>query len=862
MAKALENPGGDPTYLDFFGFTRPPFARLSKPAQIFHTEQYSLLMAHLAAATEQPDCLVVVCGADGSGKTTLLNRYITSLGDDVCFATIDETCTGEREFYTAFLRQLGFSDITGTSRELWHITKEFLVHRGMAGEPVLMMIDNAHLVSPNVLEQLRRMSAIKVNDRRVLSMVLAGTSDLNRIMDSPAMSQVKFASQVHFNIRVYTEEETANYVWHRLRLAGGSDIVSFANEAHPLIYRYTGGIPKLINVLCNDLLTEAFARESHEITEELVRHVADDRKLLPHVVPLQGKGRRKTDPDFKLMQPNEITGERITPRDSVAKGTVGKEPKTQRKKPSAADTNLLEQISELSQQVGELRTDRMQALEEMGIRDKENTDLRAKLETQTADAKKLAATAKENGIEIERLRKALAESEKALHKSERNSKKLSADLDKERKVAKASQTAASEQFTSTVEDHKEEVEQLKKALSDSMKALQKSEKTSDKLTSDLEKQRKAVHAAEADTTKAEAEIAELTKQNSELKDDMSKLEADLQDARERDTSALEEEIEKKEDELTALREELESRDESIGDLENQFREIQKECASLRLRVAARKTLEESVSQKESRIADLQAQLDSQSEELEKLKKKNASTGNRDGAESQADQIETLETELHEARKMLTGIQEQLTGSEEILLESEFEAHGEPEEEAADEPEQEIDTSDEPRLEFAESIEAATELEVDEEAASQIEVEEISLDDDVSEIFMESGVNKTAAETEETINAPVRDSRKPAGDAAIGALEVYREGKPERVFKIPEGEQRIMIGRSEDSELRLKSEFVSRHHALIVCADDGLYIEDLNSFNGTLVNSEKISRRKLQLDDTIMIGKFEIKPKAA
>ena len=91
MARALENPTGDPTYLEFFGFTRPPFARLSKPSQIFHTEQYSLLMAHLAAATEQPDCLVVVCGADGSGKTTLLNRYITSLGDDVCFATIDDS---------------------------------------------------------------------------------------------------------------------------------------------------------------------------------------------------------------------------------------------------------------------------------------------------------------------------------------------------------------------------------------------------------------------------------------------------------------------------------------------------------------------------------------------------------------------------------------------------------------------------------------------------------------------------------------------------------------------------------------------------------------------------------------------------
>jgi type II secretory pathway predicted ATPase ExeA/predicted nucleic acid-binding Zn-ribbon protein len=852
VAKALANPGGDPTYLEFFEFTRPPFARLSKPAQIFHTEQYSLLMAHLAAATEQPDCLVLVCGADGSGKTTLLNRYITSLGDDVCFATIDETCNGEKEFYTAFLRQLGFSEITGTSRELWRITKEFLVHRGMAGEPVLIMIDNAHLINPNVLEQLRRMSAIKVNNRRVLSMVLAGTSNLDRIIESPAMSQVKFHSQVHFNIRVYTEED--------------SDVVSFSNDAHPLIYRYTGGIPKLINMLCNDLLTEASARESHEITEELVRNVADDRKLLPHVVPLQGKGRRKTDPDFKLMQPDEITGERITPRDSVAKGTVEKKPKPQRKKSSAGDTNLLEQISELSQQVGELRTDRMQALDEIGIRDKENSELRAKLETQTADAEKLAATVKENGKEIERLKKALADNEIALQKSERASTKLSTDLSKERKAAIAAQTAASEKFTSTVEDHKEEVEQLKRALSDSMKALQKSEKTSDKLTSDLEKQRKAVHAAEADTTKANARIEELTKQNSELKDNNSKLEADLKDAQQRDTSALEEEIEKKEDELLALREELESRDDSISDLENQFKEIQKECASLRLRVAARKTLEESVSEKESRIADLQAQLDSQSDEIEKLKKKNASGESRNGGESQADQIETLETELHEARKMLTGIQEQLTGSEEILVEAseepEAEASDEPEMEESDEPKLEFETSDEPKLEFEESIEAETELEVDDDSASQIEVEEISLDDDVSEIFLETGSDKVAAENVETINAPRKESKEPAADAAIAALEVFKDGKSKQVFKIPEGEPRIMIGRSEDSELRLKSEFVSRHHALIVCADDGLYIEDLNSFNGTLVNSEKISRRKLRLDDTIMIGKFEIKLKAA
>ncbi len=867
MAKALENPAGDPTYLEFFGFTRPPFARLSKPSQIFHTEQYSLLMAHLAAATEQSDCLVVVCGADGSGKTTLLNRYITSLGEDVCFATIDETCKGEKEFYTAFLRQLGFSEITGTARELWRITKEFLVHRGMAGEPVLMMIDNAHLISPNVLEQLCRMSAIKVNNRRVLSVVLAGTSDLNRIMDSPAMSQVQFASQVHFNIRVYTEEETANYVWHRLRLAGGGDVVSFSNDSHPLIYRYTGGIPKLINTLCNDLLTEAHSRKLHEITEELVRDIADDRKLLPHVVPLQGKGRRKTDADFKLMQPDEATGERITPRDSAAKGTDEKS-KARPKATSAADSNLLEQISELSNQVGELRTDRMQALEDIGVRDKENTELRAKLEAQNAENKTLADSVNENSKEIDRLKKVLADSEKALKKSDRELQKLAADLDKERKAAQEADEAASAELASAIENHDAEIAQLKKALSDSMKALQKSEKASDKLTADLQTQRKAANAAEADSSKAKSEIEKLKDKNSGQEEDIKKLKAELTEAQQQDTAKLEEELEKKDEELAALAEELESRDESISDLEKQFKEIQKECASLRLRVAARKTLEESVSEKESRIADLQAQLDSQSEEIEKLKKKGKSGKKDEGAESQAEQIETLETELHEARKMLTGIQEALTGSEEALDEAGIEPDDEEpklEFEDDDEPQVEFETGDEPKLLFEDSEDSVVELEIDKGAESQIEVEEIELDAGVSEIFMESAADKVAAENEETISAPRKKSSKekaeePSEDLAITALEVFRNGESRQVFKIPEGESRVMIGRSEDSELRLKSEFVSRHHALIVCDDDGLYIEDLNSFNGTLINSKKISRHKLLPTDTITIGKFEIKPK--
>lgn len=264
---------------------------------MFHTEQYSLLLDHLEKATTQSDRLVAICGADGCGKTTLLNKFLLSLGDDVCFARVDESYKGVREFYCEFLRQMGFHDIDGKPDELRRITREFVLNRGMAGEPVLLVIDNAHLISPFILEQLRWLSAIKVDEIRVLSCVLAGNSDLMRILDSNAMSQLAFNYFTRFHIRAFTEVETMAYVWSRLQFAGYSDTLSISDEAHPLIHRFSGGIPRLINILCDALLQEACSVGSTIITDEMLRSVAERRKLVPHVLPYQGQGRRKTDPD-------------------------------------------------------------------------------------------------------------------------------------------------------------------------------------------------------------------------------------------------------------------------------------------------------------------------------------------------------------------------------------------------------------------------------------------------------------------------------------------------------------------------------------------------------------------------------------
>ena len=298
MAKAQRKPVPEETFLKYFGMRRLPFGPPLDPLEIFDCEQYSLLSDRLTSATETAGSLAVICGVDGSGKTTLLNRYVANLPEDTAYARFDETCKTGKQFYFEFLKQLGFDEISGTLSEFRNITREFLIYQGTAGNPVFILVDNAHLVKPSVLEQLRWISATKIKERGVLSVVLAGNSDLRRIMESPAMRSLEVDHRVDFNVRVYTESETDAYVWHCLNASGGADVAKFSNDASAMIYRYTGGIPGQINALCNATLAEACARENRVIHDKLIRTVADKEKMLPHAVPLQSKGRRKSDPNY------------------------------------------------------------------------------------------------------------------------------------------------------------------------------------------------------------------------------------------------------------------------------------------------------------------------------------------------------------------------------------------------------------------------------------------------------------------------------------------------------------------------------------------------------------------------------------
>ena len=487
MVRSLEQPVVDPTYLEFFGLTQPPFARLADPGQLFPSEQYSLLMEHLANASTNTDSLVVICGADGSGKSTLLNRFITSIRDHISCVIIDETCHGEEQFYSAFLTQIGFEEIIGTAKELQNITKEFLVCRGIAGDHVLVIIDNAHLTDPMIIEQLRWLCEIKIKDRRVLSVVLAGSADIVRVVDAPAMRQTKFRSHVVFGIRNYSEEETANYVWHRLRLAGGSDGVKLANEAKSLIHRYSGGIPHLINKLCNDMLAEAYGLESRVITEKIVRTVADKQQLLPHVIPLHGKGRRRSDPDFNRVQ--------------VMPESAGDDPE-----------NLLQQIAQLSEQLDDLRADKTKAVQDIDARNNDIIVLRDELDSQTTEVEKLTCSLANNADEITQHNLAMSNSATASQDSENRSKNLAADLRKETRAREAAENELAK-ATATVEELSQQKTELQATVDDVQADLKAGLEVADERVAEIE-------ALEKNSSDLKGEIEGKTGELDSLRDEL------------------------------------------------------------------------------------------------------------------------------------------------------------------------------------------------------------------------------------------------------------------------------------------------------------------------------------------------------
>ena len=306
------------SYLDHFHFDKPPFGLSPDPDFVYWSKQHSRAKAYMESTIWLSDGFVVITGEIGSGKTTLLQSFLSELGDEVVFAVVSQTQLNATQFLQAILTEFGFKPFDKKKVELLDMINMFLIEQYTAGKKVILIVDEAQNLSAKVLEEIRLLSGIETSKEKVLRIILAGQPELRETLDSPQLKQLVQRVRLRFHLGALDQNEMREYVEHRLRVAGREDPL-FADEAYPLIYRYSGGVPRLINTICDSALLVAFADEKTEIGPEEIENTAEElgwqehedttgeHEVLPKLVPSSPSREYLT--KIELIQDGEPSGE-------------------------------------------------------------------------------------------------------------------------------------------------------------------------------------------------------------------------------------------------------------------------------------------------------------------------------------------------------------------------------------------------------------------------------------------------------------------------------------------------------------------------------------------------------------------------
>ncbi len=301
-------------YEKFFGFTRPPFELLPDPDFLFLGESHDSALAHLLLGIEAGKGFVVITGAIGTGKTTLLRALLRRIGrsDDICF--LYQPDFDATQLLRAILEDNGVSARGLDKVECRRALDDLLRSRE---RPLVLIVDEAHLLTEGALEQIRLLSNYEEDSRKLLQIVLAGQPELLEVLARPRLRPLAQRIEMFYEIEPLKPEETGAYINRRIEVAGNPDGLVFEPRAVAAIHRHSGGVPRLINTLSDRSLITAYVSETRRITPRIVAEAfADLGKVARAVMDTPASERpapaRKApvdgaiDPESYLVEPGDL----------------------------------------------------------------------------------------------------------------------------------------------------------------------------------------------------------------------------------------------------------------------------------------------------------------------------------------------------------------------------------------------------------------------------------------------------------------------------------------------------------------------------------------------------------------------------
>jgi general secretion pathway protein A len=258
-------------YLDYYGLTEPPFDITPNPRFMFYSAKHREAYNHLLYGIRERKGFVQLTGEVGAGKTTLCRAMLEQLNNEhFCTALILNPAMSPAELVKAVAIEFGLP-VNGLDRlDTIAVINQFLLEESALGKICVLIIDEAQDLTDELLEQVRLLSNLETDDRKLLQIVLMGQPELRDRLNNPRLRQLRQRITVRYHLSPLSRDEVNHYIRHRIHVSGGNGTPAFTGPALWRIYRYSKGVPRLVNALCDKSLLAGFVQQRGRINFRVV----------------------------------------------------------------------------------------------------------------------------------------------------------------------------------------------------------------------------------------------------------------------------------------------------------------------------------------------------------------------------------------------------------------------------------------------------------------------------------------------------------------------------------------------------------------------------------------------------------------
>jgi len=266
-------------YESFYGLKAKPFSIVPQAEFLFPSRRHSAALHLLEYGLISHAMLTLITGDIGTGKTTLIRCLLKKVGQDVTLGLVSFTHSAYGDFLRWILTAFGIETKRRSQAEMYEAFTKFLVEQYAQGKRVVLVVDETQNLSPAGLEQLRLLSNVNVEGHELLQIIMAGQTNLREKLLQPGLEQLVQRIAFSYHLEPLDRRETEQYIRYRLSTAGCADsAMIFTPEAYDIVFEKSGGVPRVVNTICDSCMVYGYAQQKNMIDAAIVAEVIEDRE--------------------------------------------------------------------------------------------------------------------------------------------------------------------------------------------------------------------------------------------------------------------------------------------------------------------------------------------------------------------------------------------------------------------------------------------------------------------------------------------------------------------------------------------------------------------------------------------------------